>query len=87
VSGIDRGPLQSYEITWTTGHVEVIQAHQVTWPDAALFGPPAENPRIAFHGEFDGRWQLVLSTAEADIARIRNVTVTEPGLLSGGEPS
>lgn len=82
----ERGPLQTFEITWSTGHVETIQAHQVHWPDntLGLFGEkPSENPRVMFHGEFDGHWTLVLVAFEADITRIRNVTVTEPSLLDG----
>ena len=80
----DYGPLQTYEITWTSGHVETIQAHQTSWPDSGSFitaggygslGVGDAGPaRIQFHGEFDGHWRLVLSAYEDDIRTIRLVT-------------
>jgi hypothetical protein len=79
VSDNERGPLRSYEIIWHSGHVETIQAHQVSWPNnsaAVLFG--AQLPRIIhFHGEIDGRWTLVLHADEAEIRTIRDVTADE----------
>ncbi len=79
----DRGTPQTFELTWQSGHVERIQAHQVSYPDntAVFLGRELSRPpRIQFHGEFDGHWRLVLSTAEDDLARIRNVTLTETAL-------
>lgn len=83
----DRGPLQTYEIIWTSGYVEQIQAHQVIWPQqdtplAGMFGPVAvdqkiREPRILIHGEIDGHWLLVLSAREADIVSIRLLTADE----------
>lgn len=74
----DRGPLHTYELTWRSGHVERIEAHQVTlpMPDLGLFGsaPATTRRRVTFHGEIDGRWRLVLDAAEEDIRTIRNVT-------------
>ena len=84
----DYGPLQHYEITWMSGHVETIPAHQVTWPQqgsmlvAALgiqFGPEAPGARrILMHAEIDGRWLLTLSALEEDIRTIRLATEPEP---------
>lgn len=78
---IDHGPLVTYEITWQSGHVERIQAHQVIWPGNALdlFAPagPPRPRRVMFHGEIDGRWTLQLSALEADIRTIRNVATEE----------
>lgn len=75
---IDRGEPDLYEVTWQNGHVDRIQAHQVTetgGPMAGLFsGPASTPPRIQFHGEFDGHWRLVLSAARDDIRTIRNLT-------------
>lgn len=79
----DHGPLQTYEIAWRTGHVERIDAHQVTFPGslpAMLAARPQKNPHIQFHGEIDGKWMLILSALEDDIVRIRNVTQTEPSI-------
>lgn len=80
------GPLQSYEIHWMSGHVETVQAHQVTYPHAGLamaatvFGTPTEGgaPRVQMHGEINGHWVLVLAAREEDIRTIRNVTGGEP---------
>jgi hypothetical protein len=85
----DYGPLQSFEITWTSGHVETIQAHQVSWPGSlpAFFGQAEKTPRIQFHGEIDGRWTLVLSALEADLTRIRNVTQTEAAIAPEADAS
>lgn len=84
----DHGPLETYEICWTSGHVERIQAHQVLMPPeempfglgGGIFGRTQTEvkPRRgwAFHGEFDGRWTLVLSAPAEDIRSVRNVTRT-----------
>jgi hypothetical protein len=80
--GWDYGPLESFEVTWASGHVEVIQAHQVCTPLNAMFGPPG-GQRWTFHGEFDGQWRLLLTAGEKDILRVRNVTRTEPALEAG----
>lgn len=79
----DYGPLQTYEITWTSGHVERVQCHQITYsggPNSletlGLVGVKTQQDprRVHLHGEFDGRWLLVLSALERDIAAIRLVT-------------
>lgn len=77
----DHGEPDEFEIVWKTGHVDRLKAHQVTWPDSAaaifggLFGSrPAGAPRILFHGQIDGRWRLLLSAPEDDIATVRNLT-------------
>lgn len=81
MSDRDYGPLQRFEITWATGHVETIQGHQVSHTGgSAMFGQDNRPPTIHFHGQFDGNWRLVLSALEADIVRVRNVTLTEPSL-------
>lgn len=84
---------QVYEITWQSGHVEKVIAHQVSHDtlrmrvvalgDGAL-GTDSEGARIKFHAEVDGRWTLQLSAHEADIRTIRNVTNGEqtPGGVS-----
>lgn len=80
----DYGPLQSFEITWTGGHVERIRAHQVTQPGnaAILFGAePAGESVIEFHGWFDGHWRLVLRVQAKEIRIVRNLSVTEPEVL------
>lgn len=79
-------PHQVYEITWQSGHVETVIAHQVSHDTlkmqvAALgdgsFGMDSEGARIKFHAEVDGRWTLQLSALEADIRTIRNITCGE----------
>lgn len=81
----DYGPLQTYEVTWKSGHVETIQGHQVMMTGGntemdvlGSFGGlrtrTDRDPRVTIHGEIDGHWRLVLSALEADIATIRNVT-------------
>jgi hypothetical protein len=84
----DYGPIDTYEIIWNSGHIEYIQAHQVMMPPeelpfgrrGGLFGRTATEVkaprRWAFHGEFDGRWKLVLSAPAEDIPSVRNVTHT-----------
>jgi len=79
VSDFDYGPIQTYEITWKSGHIETIQAHQVAWPfgdsgffiGAALGVATKDEPRIRFHGEFDGHWRLVLDAPVDEIHTIR----------------
>lgn len=81
MSTTDRGPATTYEITWMSGRIERIEAHQVSWPDnaSALFGSgPKRDPRIQFHADINGRWTLQLSAVEADIRTIRNLA-TESG--------
>ncbi|MEV5819229.1 hypothetical protein AB0L22_08650 [Micromonospora haikouensis] len=78
----NHGPIQRYEITWMSGHVETIPAHQVAYPHRGLavgrraVGMPADEgaPRVQLHAEIDGRWLLMLSAREEDIRTMRNVT-------------
>lgn len=83
----DHGPVQTYEVTWRTGHIERILAHQISWPKngvsmlASMFGAQSEQvgaSRIHFHAEIDGRWTLTLAADEDDILSIRLVTADEP---------
>lgn len=82
----DYGPLQSFEITWKSGHVETVKAHQVTWPTDGLGGlignialttKTNTDPMVHFHGEIDGKWRLVLMCREGDLQCVRNVTDAE----------
>lgn len=73
-------PPRHYEITWQSGHVETVIAHQVTYPGAAdgLFGRTTPRPpRINFHAEIEGVWTVTLSAPEEDIRIIRDVTAGE----------
>lgn len=85
----DRGEPDVYELTWQTGHIETVLAHQVAWPGTGMAlvragmlfgagdGPPEAPRRITFHAEIDGRWTLTLSAIEDDIRTIRLVTRAE----------
>lgn len=88
----NHGPVQRYEVTWMSGHIETVLAHQVTYPHAGLAmlgmggmlagsresGPP----RVQMHAEIDSRWVLTLSAREEDIRTMRLVTEGEP--IPGG---
>lgn len=89
----DYGPVQTYEITWKSGHIETVLAHQVSWPrrgmalvaSGFLAGLGDEQPTpsiIQFHAELDGRWLLMLSAHEDDIRTIR--LITQPEAIPGG---
>lgn len=84
----DRGPADTFEITWTGGHVERIRAHQVSYPGQLHLGSGDGQEQIAFHSEVDGHWGLVLQVLVADIRTIRNLTRTEVELTEarGGAP-
>lgn len=72
-------PATVYEITWNSGHIERIKAHQIAWPNnyRNLFGGGEERPqRVEMHAEIDGVWTLQLSALVDDIRTIRN-TATE----------
>lgn len=80
----NHGPVDVYEITWTSGHVETVVAHQVTYPHAglALFSAGGSlatetqslPPTVRFHAEINGRWVQTLSAREEDIRTMRLVT-------------
>lgn len=72
----DRGPISEYEVVWQNGHTDHVRAHQVSWSGRPSFmdETPTGPPQVHFHAEVDGRWQLMLSAPEAEIAVIRNVT-------------
>ena len=73
---IERGPLQTYEVIWRSGHVEKVEAHQVMWPMPGLtagFFEARDSTRVLFHGEVEGHWCLVLAADEADILSVRLV--------------
>lgn len=74
----DYGPLRTYEITWTSGHVERIHGHQVTWPPSAppLFGTTRTHTarRVMVHGHVDGEWRLLLAAHPDDIRTVRDIT-------------
>lgn len=77
MSTFEYGEPTTYEITWKSGHVERIKAHQVTWPNnmANLFrrdDQPEKPQRIMFHAEINGQWTLQLMTFEDEIRSIRN---------------
>lgn len=93
MSSYENIPPQVYEITWQSGHVEKVIAHQVSHDALRMrvaaigdgqFAADSEGARIKFHAEVDGRWTLQLSAHEADIRTIRNVTRGEqaPGGMS-----
>lgn len=84
MSRFEYGPLDTYEIVWTSGHVEYIQAHQVILPpdesavDVFFRRPvaPIRRDGWMFHGQIDGRWKLLLYAPAGDIKSVRNVTHT-----------
>lgn len=77
-----RGRPDVYEITWMSGHVEQVIAHQVTYPHRGLvftdhaigLGADDGAPRVQIHAEVNGEWRLVLSAREEDIRTMRLVT-------------
>lgn len=81
----DYGPLQTFEVTWKSGHVETIQGHQVTfdsgtssfsgWGDIST--RTQCTPRFTIHGMFGSHWRLMLTAQEDDLMSLRNVTVVE----------
>ena len=80
MSGYDYGPLRTYEIRWRHGYVETVQGHQVLFDShrfAGMFGDRPDYglpPRFTVHGQFNGRWRLVISAPEADLLSVRDVT-------------
>lgn len=81
-----RPPASAYEVTWMTGHVETVLAHQVTWPGNAssLFGAVATKTieRVVFHAYVNDKWTLMLDARVEDIRTIRNKVTEE---ILGGE--
>lgn len=80
----DYGPLQTFEITWMSNHVETVQGHQILWEShGEVFAhwsgrAPTEHPKMRIHAMLEGRrWTLVLQALESDIRTIRNVTADE----------
>jgi len=71
-----------YEITWMSGHIEQVPAHQVAYPHRGLIvtdcaigiGADAGAPRVQIHAEINGVWRLMLSAREEDIRTMRLVT-------------
>lgn len=88
--GHKHGRPDIYEITWMSGHIERVAAHQVSYPEAGLalarsmFNVAAEGgaPRVRMHAEVDGHWRLVLAAREEDIRTMRLVSEAEP--IPGG---
>lgn len=67
-----------YELTWMSGHVERIIAHDVSYA----------NGRVLFLTDANGRMRIQLSALEEDLRTIRNVTEDEILLLpESGEPA
>lgn len=81
-----RGEPDVYEITWQSGHVETVIAHQVSWPTNAanLFHNANVPTRIQFHAEVEGRWTLQLSALEDDLRTVRCITAGERISPEGG---
>jgi hypothetical protein len=91
--GFKHGRADVYEITWMSGHIEQVAAHQVTYPHRGLamaemlgigIAADAGAPRIHMHAEINDRWRLTLAALEEDIRAIRLVTNAErlPGATS-----
>ena len=74
-----RPPAAIYEITWNSGHIERVAAHQVAWPNNGLrlFRDVDAPNRIELHAYIGDRWTLQLSALMDDIRTIRNVTADE----------
>ena len=67
-----------YELTWMSGHMERIAAHDVSFA----------NSRVVFLADVNGRMRIQLSTLEEDLRTIRSITEDEVLLLpGGGEPA
>ena len=67
-----------YELTWMSGHVEKIVAHEVSFA----------NHRVVFLTDVSGRMRIQLSALEDDLRTIRSITEDEVLLLpGGGEPA
>lgn len=65
-------PAREYEITWRSGHVETVKAHQVLVPTGgSLFGSVPERRRYIFHAEINGTWTLVLDADADDVRTVR----------------
>ncbi|MFE2563139.1 hypothetical protein [Streptomyces mirabilis] len=63
-----------YELTWMSGHVEKIVAHDVSFA----------NHRVVFLTDANGRMRISLSALEDDLRTIRCITQDEILLLPGG---
>ena len=75
----DYEPLEPdlYELTWMSGHVERVVAHDVSFA----------NSRVVFLADANGRMRIQLSTLENDLRTIRCITNDEVLILpGGGEP-
>ncbi|GIE46393.1 hypothetical protein [Actinoplanes lobatus] len=93
MSDYDYGPVDTYEITWMSGHIERVLAHQVSYPAAGMalmrsmgavtVGVEGGAPRVRMRAEINGRWTLTLSAREEDIRTMR--LVTEPERIPGTE--
>lgn len=92
MSSHDYGTPQVYEVTWMSGHVERVIAHQVHFSalrerigaiGAGEFASESVGKRVKFHAEVNGKWTLQLSAFEEDIRTIRNITAGEQ--TPGGE--
>ena len=74
----DRGPLSEYGVVWRDGRAEIIKAHQVLLPHDGLFddmfGRAPKPRRLTFHGEIDGRWQLILDVDYDQVQSVRLLT-------------
>lgn len=74
----DYGPLRTYSVTYKSGHIEQHQGHQVMLPAPELspiFGVATKKrDLITIHGEFDGRWRLVLAVREDLVESVKDVT-------------
>jgi hypothetical protein len=63
-----------YELTWVSGHVEKIVAHDVSFA----------NKRVVFLADVNGRMRIQLSALEDDLRTIRSITEDEVLPLSDG---
>ena len=88
MSKFERGPAETYEVIWNSGHVEYLDAHQVLLPPdenffslgRGIFGSTETQTKPSrgwvFHAEIEGRWTLLLAAPAEDIKSVRNVTHT-----------
>lgn len=65
----ERGNPHTYEIAWSSGHVEQISAHQVQTPKD-------RDDLWTFMAEIEGKWTLLLAVPAGDIRSVRNVDHT-----------
>lgn len=71
----DTRPMKNYEILWSNGYTEMIEAQYVEYPSYSGHGPDSPQPGYG-HIRFHRGYEVIASAREGNLISVREIPVT-----------